>query len=101
MFEELDHEYMDPVKVAILPPGGSTDFADVTHVVPGIHPMIGIKTSPVPLHSKPFADATLTPAGDDGLEVGIKCLAMATVEVMTKPEVLKEIKDEFEAKRIK
>jgi amidohydrolase len=101
VFEELDHEYMNPAEVAILPPGGSTDFADVTHVVPGIHPMIGIKTTPVPMHSKLFADVTLTPEGDDGLEVGIKSLAMATVEVMTKPELLKEIKDEFEGKRLK
>jgi amidohydrolase len=101
MFEELDHEYMDPVEVAILPPGGSTDFADVTHVVPGIHPMIGIKTTPVPMHSKLFADVTLTPEGDAGLDVGVKCLAMATVEVMTKPDLLKEIKDEFESKRLK
>ena len=101
IFDELDHEYMDPVEVAILPPGGSTDFADVTHVVPGIHPMIGIKTTPVPMHSKPFADVTMTPAGDDVLGVGIKCLAMATVEVMTKPDLLKEIKDDFEAHRIK
>jgi amidohydrolase len=100
MFDELGQEYMDPVEVAIMPPGGSTDFADVTHVVPGIHPMIGIKTGPMPMHSAAFAEATLTPEGDKGLEAGVKVLAMASVEIMTKPELLKEIKEEFESKRL-
>ena len=100
MFEELDHEYMDPVEVAILPPGGSTDFANVTHVVPGIHPMIGLTTKPMPMHSKQFANVTLTPEGDKGLEIGVKSLAMATVEILTKPALLKEIREEFESKRL-
>lgn len=100
MFEDLDHEYMDPVEVAILPPGGSTDFANVTHVVPGIHPMIGLKTEPMPMHSKAFAAASLTPEGDKALMVGVKSLAMATVEIMTKPELLKEIREEFESKKL-
>lgn len=101
LFDELDHEYIDPLEVAVMPPGGSTDFADVTHVVPGIHPMIGLGPTDMPMHSKAFAEVTMTPDGDKGLEVGVKSLAMATVEVMTKPELLKEIKDEFEVKRIK
>lgn len=100
MFDELDHEYMDPVEVAILPPGGSTDFADVTHVVPGIHPMIGLTKKPMPMHSRPFADVTMTPEGDVGLDIGVKSLAMATVEILTKPELLKEIREEFESKRL-
>lgn len=101
MFDELDHEYIDPVEVAIMPPGGSTDFADVTHVVPGIHPMIGLGLTDMPMHSKAFADVTMTPNGDKGLEVGVKCLAMATIEIMTQPDLLKEIKEEFKEKRIK
>lgn len=101
IFDELDIPYMDPGQVAIIPPGGSTDFADVTHVVPGIHPMIGLKTEMVPMHSKVFADATLTKAGDDGLMVGVKTLAMATVEILTQPDLLNKIKAEFKAKKIK
>ena len=83
-----------------MPPGGSTDFADVTHVVPGIHPMIGIKTGHMPMHSASFAEATLTPEGDEGLNVGLNILSMATIEILTKPELLKEIKEEFESKRL-
>jgi amidohydrolase len=101
IFDELNTPYMDPVEVAIMPAGGSTDFADVTHVVPGIHPMIGVKTGPMPMHSAAFAKATMTPEGDKALGVGVKCLAMASIEVMTQPDLLKEVKSEFESKRIK
>ena len=101
VFEALDNEYTDPVAVAKMPPGGSTDFADVTHVVPGIHPMIGLAQEEMAMHSKEFADVTMTPEGDKGLEVGVKALAMATVELLTNPEMLAEIKAEFEKRRLK
>ncbi|MBE0634358.1 amidohydrolase, partial [Candidatus Bathyarchaeota archaeon] len=101
IWDELGHQYQDPIKVAIQPPGGSTDFADVTHVVPGIHPMIGITRDEIPMHSVQFAERTMTPGGDDGLMVGIKSMALATVMILTDPELLAEIKAEFEEKRLK
>ncbi len=101
IWDELGHPYQDPVEVAIQPPGGSTDFADVTHVVPGIHPMIGITQEEMPMHSVQFADCTFTPGGDEGLMVGMKTLALATVEILSDPELLAEIKAEFEERRIK
>jgi amidohydrolase len=101
IWDELDHSYLDPVEVAIQPPGGSTDFADVTHVVPGIHPMIGITQEKIPMHSTQFAECTMTPSGDEGLIIGIKTLALATVEILSDPSLLAEIKAEFEEKRLK
>ena len=101
IWDELGHEYKDPVEVAIKPPGGSTDFADVSHVVPGIHPMIGITKDEMPMHSAQFAACTMTPSGDEGLIIGIKSMAMASVEILTDPELLTEIKAEFEEKRLK
>jgi len=100
MFQELGWEYEDPVKTAIRPPGGSTDFADVSHVVPGIHPMIGIHGKDIAMHSRDFAAASMTPAGDKGLEVGAKSMAMAAVELLTQPGLLAEIRKEFEGKRL-
>ncbi|MBN2335029.1 M20 family metallopeptidase, partial [Candidatus Bathyarchaeota archaeon] len=99
-FDELGVDYVDPLEAAVTPPGGSTDFADVTHVVPGIHPMIGLGGEGYTMHSTDFAGHTLTPEGDKGLEVGAKCMAMASVEILTSPELLAEIKTEFEKKRI-
>jgi len=100
VFDELGVEYRDPLEVATAPPGGSTDFADVTHVVPGIHPMIGIGCEDYTMHSADFARHTLTPEGDRGLEVGAKSMAMATVEILTDPGLLAEIKAEFENNRV-
>lgn len=100
VFETLGHEYVDPVAVAKMPPGGSTDFADVTHVVAGIHPMIGLGHKGVAMHSKEFADVSMTPDGDKGLEVGVKALAMASVELLTDPETLAGIKAEFQSRRL-
>lgn len=99
VFDELGVEYMDPLEVATTPPGGSTDFADVTHVVPGIHPMVGIGGEGYTMHSADFAGHTLTPEGDRGLEVGAKSMAMATVEVLSDPGLLAAIKAEFERNR--
>ncbi|HUV34929.1 MAG TPA: M20 family metallopeptidase [Candidatus Desulfaltia sp.] len=99
-FDDLGHEYRDPTEVAVMPPGGSTDFADVTHVVPGIHPMVGITQKEMTMHSREFADATMTPDGDKGLETGAKAMAMVTVELLANPGLLAEIKKEFEEKRL-
>jgi hypothetical protein len=53
------------------------------------------------MHSVQFADCSLTPSGDEGLMIGVKTLSRATVEVLTNPELLAEIKAEFEEKTIK
>jgi amidohydrolase len=100
IFDELGHEYRDPVEVALLPPGGSTDFSEVTHVVPGIHPLIGLTQKQMAMHSREFATLTMTPEGDKGLEVGAKAMAMATIEILTKPELLADIKASFETARL-
>jgi metal-dependent amidase/aminoacylase/carboxypeptidase family protein len=100
IFDELGHKYRDPDEVALLPPGGSTDFSEVTHVVPGIHPLIGLTQQKLAMHSSEFASVTMTPEGDKGLEVGAKAMAIATIEILTTPELLEKIKADFEARRL-
>jgi hypothetical protein len=68
--------------------------------VPGIHPLIGLGVENIAGHSTALAEATLTPKGDKALEIGVKTMAMATVELLKKPELLREIQKEFEAKRL-
>ena len=53
----------------------------------------------VPAHSRALVDLTLTAAGDRNLEISIKSMAMAAVELKTQPELLKQVKNEFEDKR--
>lgn len=93
IFKELGEEVEDPATTAAKPPGASTDFADVTHVVPGIHPMIAITSEGVALHSQEFAEATFTDCGHRGLEIGAKALAMAAVEILADAKLLAEIKE--------
>lgn len=100
LFKELDVEVEDTTKSIMQPPGGSTDFADVTHVVPGIHPMIGITNEDTAMHSTDFADVTMTSSGDKGVEIGAKVMALATVEILKKPELLEVIKDYFNNHKI-
>ena len=75
--------------------GGSTDMGDVSHVVPAIHPWIGLNCPAFNLHSKGFADATITPAADRALQIGGQALALTAIDVLTRPELLDAIKAEF------
>lgn len=96
VFKEIDEEIEDPTITAARPPRGSTDFSEVTHMVPGIHPMISIAPEGVALHSKEFAEAALSNMGHRGLEIGVKALAMAGMEILTSPELISEIRGYFE-----
>jgi metal-dependent amidase/aminoacylase/carboxypeptidase family protein len=75
--------------------GGSTDMGNVSHVIPCIHPKFSIGTT-VSNHSKEFTVA----AGDMKaqkytLDVA-KALAMTALDVYNKPELLAQIKADFE-----
>jgi amidohydrolase len=95
IFQELGEEIEDPSITATRPPGGSTDFSEVTQVVPSIHPMVSIAPEGVALHSREFAEATLTDLGHRGLEIGAKALALAGLEILSTPELLSQIKNYF------
>lgn len=75
--------------------GGSTDMGNVSHVIPSIHPKYYIGTS-VSNHSKDFTTA----AGDVkaqkySLDVA-KALAMTAVDIYKNPDLLKQIRVDFE-----
>jgi amidohydrolase len=95
VFKMLGEEVIDPDITATMIPRGSTDFGDVSQVVPGIHPMVGLGVDGVTAHSKALADLTLTSAGDHGLAVGVKSLALASLTLLSDPELLKEVKTYF------
>ena len=95
---DLGDDVKDRMECLVKPPGGSTDYADVSHVVPGIHPMISIADVSVAMHSKEMAQATMTQAGDRGLELGAKSLALAATEILLDSELLEKIKEYFENK---
>lgn len=75
---------------------GSTDMADVSVLMPAIHPYVGLGDNTLFLHSTKVADCTITKAGDTALERGAKALACTGMEIMADPTLLATIRKEFE-----
>lgn len=76
--------------------GGSTDMGDVSQRRPAIHPWIGLNCPQYQLHSREFADVTITAAGDAAIAYGAKALALTGAEVLTDDALMAAINDEFE-----
>lgn len=74
---------------------GSTDMADVSWRIPSIHPWVGLDCPDVALHSREFADRTISAYGDVFLEKCCKALAATAIEIMADKELLAAIADEF------
>jgi amidohydrolase len=85
-------------RVKLTDPGsafGSTDMGNVSQLVPSIHPMVAIAPQEVAVHSPQFAAAAASEAGSRGLFDAAKALAMTVVDLVTSPEIVTKIKQEF------
>jgi len=76
-------------------PAGSVDMGNVSVIVPSIHPFIAISPRRLTPHSVEFAAAAASDAGMEGLINGAKALAMTATDVISQPEVLSRIREEF------
>ncbi len=76
-------------------PMASTDFGDVSQRCPATSSYICIGPADTPGHSKRLADCTMTKEGLDAMIIGTKALAMTVVELLAKPELLKEAREYF------
>ncbi|MGL5379631.1 M20 family metallopeptidase [Clostridium sp.] len=68
---------------------GSSDIGNVSHIVPTIHPMIGISECYVRAHSTELADATIKPFANERLVIGVLALAHTGYDVLTNKVDLK------------
>lgn len=75
---------------------GSIDMGNVSHVVPVIHPWIGVGDASLIIHSKEFAEHTVTRQGETTIYRGACALAMTACDVITSKEIQQRIKEEFE-----
>ncbi len=75
---------------------GSTDMGDVSQVVPSIHAYIKICDDDVAGHSREFAQAAISKRGLDAMLVAAKALAMTAIDVLTDPELVARMREEFE-----
>lgn len=78
---------------------GSTDMGNVSSAVPSIHPFLAISSERVPWHSHAFAAAAREPAALEAMHVAAKALAFTAVDVLTRPELLRQAK-EAHARRV-
>ena len=77
---------------------GSIDMGDVSHVVPAIHPYIGMENPDLVAHTQEFADTTITPVGHATLFKGALALAGSGYDVITNKELLEAIQREYLSK---
>jgi amidohydrolase len=73
----------------------STDYGNVSHVVPGISPAISIGSENLSAHTPEFAEAAISKRGSDALIDITKAMAMTGIDVLNRPEVVESAKAEF------
>jgi amidohydrolase len=96
LFEEnLRHVGVDPVEGVPWAGAGSTDMGNVSHVVPALHPTIGIATAEVPGHSQAFLEAAGSPRGYQAMVDAAKALAMTGADLLADPALVEKAKVEF------
>ena len=73
---------------------GSTDMGNVSHVVPAIHPIYKINTTEGN-HTHKFTAATGAMEAQHPTLVAAKAMAMTTIDILCKPELLEKMKKTF------
>lgn len=79
---------------------GSIDMGNVSHVVPAIHPYIGLDSPGLIAHTKAFADTTVTDNSHKILSRGALALALTGYDLIANKEELEKVKNEFKNNRI-
>ena len=67
-------------------PMGSTDMGNVTQVLPGIHPVIGVDAGGATVHQRAFAAAAAGPSADRAVVEGAVMLARTVVHLAQTPD---------------
>lgn len=78
---------------------GSTDFGNVSQVVPACELGIRLGQGIVP-HTREFLDAANSKEGYEVMMLGAKVMAMSTIDLLHTPSLLKRAKDEFKKSEI-
>jgi metal-dependent amidase/aminoacylase/carboxypeptidase family protein len=89
-----------PTHVAERSGGGSLDMGNVSLVVPSIHPYIQICHEPYACHTPEFREAAMSEQGRNGMILGAITMALTGYDLITMPELLAEVKEEFMKSRM-
>lgn len=74
---------------------GSLDAGNVSQICPTAHPMYSISEGPMPIHTKDFADLTVTDFAYTSSKRVVAALVDTAVYLIEHPEVLENVKDVF------
>ena len=74
---------------------GSTDFGNVTFLVPGTCLRIAFVDEGTPSHSQAFIDAGKSQAAHDAIVCAAKIIAMSAYDLISTPSLAEEVKAEF------
>lgn len=77
----------------------STDMGDVSQRIPSIHPLVSLDCPDAALHSKEFAEATMTDYAEVYLRRCISALCFTAAEILEDEKLLEDIKSEFASKK--
>jgi len=75
----------------------STDFGNVSEVVPSASVSIAIGHDKLAFHNKEVAEASVSEAGNHGLLVAAKMMALSCVDLMTDQRLLQNVKEEYQS----
>ena len=79
---------------------GSTDMGDVSHVVPSIHPLLGIvDPGTTTIHQRAFAAAAASDRGVETALVAAKAMARTAIELVVDGALRERVLAEFAASR--
>jgi amidohydrolase len=76
---------------------GSTDMGNVSHAVPSVHPYIAIAPDGTAGHTVEFREACLAPAAHEGMLNAAKGMAMTAIDLLSSPETMREVRQQFAA----
>lgn len=62
-------------------PSGSTDMGNVSRLIPSIHPMIGIESTPAVNHQPEFAAHCVSAAADKAVRDGALAMAWTCIDL--------------------
>ena len=83
-----------PEETEVRQSGGSTDFGNVSQVIPALSAYINI--GPVVLHSPEGASMTASPQAHEAMINAAKGLAYTAIDLITKPDLLKKAREEHQ-----
>lgn len=73
---------------------GSTDFGNVSDVIPSIHPVFKIKAD-APNHNAGFTKSTFDPVNQPPTLNSAKSMAMTAIDIVCEDGLLAKIKEDF------